>query len=241
MIPMELRHTFEEASEATRLYADVHFPDALAVFLAGSWARNRAHADSDLDIIVIDRTVNRVMFEGTQYNGWIVDVCAINPDHTKSFFYGSAYYRSAPVPCQLADSILVRGNRFIAEQIRRQAIEAMERGPVPISDSDRLEMRFDLTLLYQDIAHAPPEDLPSLAAYTHTQLSRAVLDANRCWRAERKALHRAVAELDPSFAQRLDHALVEAIRGNPTPMIEACWEVISLLGGPQRTYERFSA
>lgn len=238
---VNVKQTTDGAKNAVQRYAATHFPEALAVLLSGSWARGEAHDGSDLDIIVIDESVERVLFEGAVYENWIIDVCVLNPIHAKTFFEDSAGYRSAPIAHQMSDSILIVGDASLAEQIRVMAIDALAQGPDPISESDRLEMRFYLTLLREDLAHASAETLPALAAYSHVQLSKAVLDLARHWRAERKALRRALVEVDHIFAKRLDDALVDAIQGNPSLMIVACSEVISSLGGSQRTYDRFTA
>jgi len=55
------------------------------------------------------------------------------------------------------------------------------------------------------------------------------------------ALRRAVGELDPDLAQRLDDALAAALQGNAAPIVKACDAVLAMLAGPQRTNERFSA
>lgn len=238
---MHIERSIDQAKETTRRYAAEHFPKASVVLLAGSWAGGTAHADSDLDIVIIDETVDRVFFEGTQYGDWIVEVCAINPSHAESFFGDSARHRSAPIPRQVSDSTLVVGDPRLADRIRKLAIDALSRGPEPIPDADRLEARYNLTLLRQNLMYSPADGLPALAAYAHVQLSRTALDATRRWRAERKALRSVVMEFDPDLSRHLDDALADAIHGDPTQMIEACSRVLCMLGGPLRTYERFAA
>lgn len=236
-----MNRTIDEAKRVAERYAAAHFPKALAVLLGGSWARGEAHADSDLDIVILDETVDRVLFEGVQFEDWIVDVCALNPGHAQVFFDDSARYRDAPIPRQVVDAIVVAGDPSLVERIRELAVDALNRGPEPLSESERIDARFYLTLLRQDLVHASPEALPALAAYAHVQLSKAALDAGRRWRAERKNLRRAVVDLDPGLAKDLDEALAEAVGGRSGPMVELCTRVLSLLGGPLRTYERFSA
>jgi hypothetical protein len=211
------------------------------VLLSGSWAKGEAHSDSDLDIVIIDETIERVVFEATQYEDWIIDVCVLNPSHAKTFFENSAKYRSAPIPHQIADSVLVTGDTSLAERIRGLAIEALVQGPEPIPDGIRTEIQYSLTLLRDDIIHASEEALPALAAYAHVQLSKTMLDLGRHWRAERKGLRRTLLDKNRRFAKHLDDALVEAVQGNPNKMIRLCNEVLSTLGGPVKTYDRFSA
>jgi hypothetical protein len=142
-----------------------------------------------------------------------------------------------------------KARRFANEQfpdalavfLGRIAEDALTRGPAPLTESERLDLRYDITLLRQDLAHAPSDAAISLAALAHTQLSRAALDIAGAWRAERKALRRAVANIDAEFVGQLDDALTQACAGKVQPMIDLCTKVLERLGGLQRTYPRFSA
>jgi hypothetical protein len=222
-------------------FANERFPQAVAVFLGGSWANGNAHPNSDLDIVVFDETATEISFEGVDFQGAVVEVCVIPPKAAKEFFHESTKYRSAPVPAQVAKGQLIKGNPEIAEEMRRLAGDVLARGPVPITEAERLDLRYELTLLREDLAHASSEAIISLCALAHTQLSRAILDLAGAWRAERKALRRAVANIDAEFVERLDDALTQGCRGEVQPMISLCTKVLDRLGGPCRTYPRFSA
>lgn len=222
-------------------FADERFPDAVAVFLGGSWANGTAHANSDLDIVVFDETAEDVSFEGVEFEDTVVEVCVVPPRATEAFFNESAKYRSAPVPAQVAKGLLVQGNSGIASEVRRFAEDALARGPVPLAESEILDLRYDITLLRDDLAYASEEVIIGLAALAHTQLSQAVLDVAGAWRAKRKALRRAVANIDAEFAEQLDDALIQACSGDVQPMVNLCTKMLKRLGGPYRTYPRFSA
>ena len=231
---------FARAIENARRLADERFPNATTVFLGGSWASGTAHADSDLDIVVIDETAATVSFEGIEFQNGIVEVCVIPPSRAATFFQESAKYRSAPVPAQVAKGLLIKGKTHYADEIRRIAEDVLAKGPVPLTEAELLELRYDITLLREDLAHASPDAFISLGALAHTQLSRAFLDMKGAWRAERKALRHAVVSIGAEFALQLDEALAQACAGNVQPMITLCTEVLSRLGGSCRTYPLFS-
>jgi hypothetical protein len=222
-------------------FTDERFPNATTVLLGGSWASGLAHSDSDLDIVVFDDTAGDVSFEGVEYQGTIVEVCVVPPKKAEEFFLGSTKYRSAPIPYQVAMGMLVKGDAAIADKMRRSAEDALAKGPMPLTESERLELSYDITCLRNDLAHASIATIPSLAAIAHTQLSLAVLDIEGGWRAKRKALRRAVATIDAEFAAQLDDALVNACSGDNQPMVDLCTWMIDRLGGPCRTYPKFSA
>ncbi len=237
---MSLEHFHQnDALETARRFSEEQFPFASLVLLCGSWATGRAHPDSDLDLVVLDESVERVFFEGISYEGWIIEVCAIGLNYVREFFEESAKYRSAPVPIQVVDGIVVKGSSVIAERVRTLAREVTDCGPGLLSDADRSDTQYDITVLRDDLRHASRDALPALAAYAHVRLSRAVLDASGTWRAERKVLRRAVAKVDSGLADRLDEALLSGCSGDAILLVEICDVILERFGGPSRTYPRF--
>jgi len=228
------------ALETARQFAYEHFPNASLVFLGGSWAVGQAHVDSDLDLVVIDESVEQVFFEGIAFGGWIIEVCAFSPHEVQTFFEGSAKYRSAPVPGQIVDALLVKGTSSLADSIRALAKRVLTDGPAPLTDAERSEVRYDITLLKNDLQYVAPEALPALSAMAHTKISQAILDAAGRWRGERKTLRKFVMAVDADLSHRLDAALLSGCGGDSRLMIEICNIVLERLGGPLRTYPKFS-
>jgi len=148
-----MQRTVDAAKCAALSYAASHFPNALAVLLSGSRARGGTHAESDLDVVIVDETV--------EHEGCLVEACAINRGHVQAFFGASAAYRCAPAPYQVLDAILMLGDPALAERVGALPAAALARGPTPLTDAERLDARHDLTLLRQDLAHAPAEALPA--------------------------------------------------------------------------------
>jgi len=143
MSPKEIQN----AVAASRRFVVLRFPSALVAFLGGSWAKGTAREGSDLDLCVIDPTATDVFFEATHFEDWIVDVCAIPPAYAEHFFRNSARYRSAPIPNQLTDAIVILGDQELAEKIQREATEALSDGPIALSEKEILDLRWELTAL----------------------------------------------------------------------------------------------
>lgn len=161
------------------------------------------------------------------------------PKLIEKFFRNSAAHRSAPVPLQVESGLLIRGDSEAAKPVRQAARQVLEQGPEAISPADLQELRYDLTLLEIDLAYAMNQTRSALAATAHHTLSKAILDLNQCWRAERKALRAAVAKVDPQFAQALDTALLDAWSGDVVPMKGLCRRMLDSIGGAERTYPKF--
>ena len=117
------------AVDVVRQYCDSTYPGAILVLLCGSWARNQAHDDSDLDVLVLDPSMGDLLFEGVLFDSWLIEVCALSPERVESFFRSSAEHRSAPVPHQVVDGLMVRGDKAVAEEVKATALRVLNDGP----------------------------------------------------------------------------------------------------------------
>lgn len=228
------------AIEAARRFSRVRFPGASLTMLCGSCARGRAHSDSDLDLIVLDAGLDEILCEGVVFESWIVEVCALPPRRVESFFRACAEYRTAPIPKQALDGIVVLGDAAAAEHLQAIAKEVLDRGPQALSENEALDLRWNLTCLLTDLSHVAQDDVLAVAAQCHTQLAQAVIDRARAWRGGRKALRAALLEIAPAIAEELDAGLRAACRGDRLPLLQTGLQILETLGGNQRTYvERY--
>ena len=232
--------TLETAIDAVGRYCDATYPGATLVLLCGSWVRGQAHDDSDIDVLVLDPNMADVLFEGVLFDSWLIEVCALSPAHVADFFRSSALSRSAPVPHQVVDGLLVRGDEAAEKKVKAAALDVLNDGPAPLSEAERMDARWRLTQLLRDLTHAAPPEIPALGAQCHAELGRAVLDSSGSWRAERKFLRTAVARVAPAVAECLDEGLRLACQGDPNSLLELGREILGALGGELRTYsERY--
>ena len=232
--------TQKAAVSAARRYCAAHYPDAELVLLCGSWARGTAHSDSDIDIVVLDPGVSELIFEGVTFESWLLEVCALSPEGVSGLFDAARRNRSAPVPHQVLDAVLVLGDEATAQRVKDKARRVLREGPEPLSEEERLELRWSLTTLLLDLQHSDSAEIPALAAQCHTDLAKAALDAAGAWRGERKTLRNALAQILPEVTERLDEGLRRACQGDPDPLLVTGREILRSLGGELRTYvERY--
>ena len=225
----------EVTTIATR-FVQHRCPNACLAFLGGSWARNCPHADSDLDIVAVDPDAREIVFEGVFFESFLVELCIVPAVRLKSFFGDSRLYRSAPVPRQVAEGIVLVGARGAAMEVKGLAVRVLEEGPTALSADENLDVRWNLTCLLADLAHVPPDEALAVAAQCHTQIAKAALDGARAWRGERKALRRAVSATSPMLAEELDEGLRAILDGDRSPLLRLGHRVLTALGGAQRTY-----
>ncbi|MEQ8993948.1 MAG: nucleotidyltransferase domain-containing protein [Pseudomonadales bacterium] len=230
----------EQAIRTARAFVENRYPTASVAFLGGSWATDTAHSESDLDLVVFDESASEVSFEGVLFNGSVVEVCVLPVAEAESFFSDSARHRSAPIPAQVAGGLLILGDEAHANLLRGVAERTITKGPKPLDQAEKDELRYELSQLLVDLKYQPAEAMTALAAVAHNALSEAMIDLNAGWRAHRKARRKAVSALDSNFVRELDEALVAGCSGDPKPMISLCEDVLELLGGPKRTYPRFT-
>ncbi len=231
----------EQVLNIAHRFAQQRYPDARLALVCGSWARGCAHQDSDIDLFVIDSTVNDLLFEGLFFDSCLIEVCALPPQRVETFFASSARNRSAPVPHQVLNGIVVAGMLGYAEEVKAAARSVLAHGPDELNTVEKLDLRWQLTALLHDLTHAAAEEVPALAAQCHTQLAQAAIDAARGWRGERKTLRRALRQSLPALVEPLDAALIDAIQGDRQPMLKIGHQILEQLGGRQRTYlERYS-
>lgn len=229
-----------QAVDAARRFCEARFAGAALALLCGSWARGSAHVDSDLDLFVLDDGMKEILFEGVQFDDWIVEVCALSTLRMEAFFRSSALHRSAPIPKQVLDGILILGEQDTAAVVKGLAWTVLEEGPQPLSAKENLDLRWNLTCLLSDLSHVADAEVLAVAAQCHSQLALAALDGARHWRGERKALRRTLLTIAPGVVERLDHGLRAAVQGDRLPLLEIGREILGALGGSQRTYvERF--
>ncbi|MCB0105417.1 MAG: nucleotidyltransferase domain-containing protein [Caldilineaceae bacterium] len=232
--------TLEQAIDTTQRYVQQYYPTASLVLLCGSWARHYAHEDSDIDLFVVDEAVEELRFAGVLFDTWLIEVCALAPQRIEELFAAAAYNRSAPVPHQVVDGMVIRGKSNFVEQIQALARNTLAAGPLPLTDAEIIELRWTLTMLLHDLRHVSAGELPALAAQCYTQFAQAAIDSVSGWHGDRKTLRRALIVVEPEYAAALDDALIAAIHGDRQPLLTSGHQVLERFGGSLRTYlERY--
>lgn len=228
--------TLELVIETTRQFVQQYYPEASLVLLCGSWARHTAHSDSDVDLFILDPSMNDLHFEGRVFDSWLIEACVLSPQRVQELFSSSARSRTAPVPHQVVDGMLVLGSPRDAEQIKEMAQKTLLDGPQELDETEKSDAQWYLTVLLDDLAHVPEDEVPALAAQCYIQIAKDAIDAVRSWRGDRKRLRRTLQDAVPELAKPLDNALIEAINGNREPLVNIGYTVLEMLGGRKRTY-----
>ena len=230
------QRTLDDAKEVVRRYCSSAYPEATLILLCGSWSRNTANEDSDIDILVLDPGTAGYVFTCVEYESWLLELAVVSPENFDNYIKHDTRRRDATISIMYAEGIVIQGNEDLAREVKSKAQKIIDNGPPSLSEAQKQELRVDLTVLLKDLKHAPVKEIPAIAAQCHTSLAKAVIDARGGWRGEEKTLRPALARVDPLVADRLDEGLILACRGNTLSLIQLCREVIDSLGGELRTY-----
>ena len=108
----------------------------------------------------------------------------------------------------------------------------LEAGPAPITDQEIADIRYAITdavddirggLGWQELAHAAPRLAAEIGVFELLRTGH--------WLGRSKWLHRRLAALDASLADRLATATVAAINGRPDDLVTLAEERLGPVGG----------
>ncbi|MCJ8008610.1 nucleotidyltransferase domain-containing protein [Lederbergia wuyishanensis] len=208
------------------------FPLCNVVFLAGSAARGEETATSDLDIIVMDETIDTNFRESFFLYGWKMEVFIHNKQTYLDQFNMD---RDKGIPIlgnMLAEGKIIRDNGT-APKIKNTAIEFIKAGPTPLSESFINASRYFIYDLLDDFLDAKSHYEAIITLNTISiQLADFILRVNGQWAGRGKGLTRALQRYDHKLSMRFFSALDCYYKeGNKKPFINFVDEIYEPLGG----------
>jgi predicted nucleotidyltransferase len=231
-----MKKTLDDAKEIVQRYISSTYPKATLVLLCGSWSRNAANEDSDIDVFILDPDTSTYVFTCLEFESWLLELCIVSPENFDNYIQHDTRRRDCTVSTMITQGVVIHGDDEIVQKVKSKAQKIVDNGPAPITDEEIMQHQKELTVLLKDLRNSSAVEIPALAALCHTALANAIIDNKGGWRGDQKTLRPALAKLDPDLATRLDEGLIHACQGNRTTLVELCQEVIENLGGEVRTY-----
>jgi hypothetical protein len=139
------------AIEAASAFIDSRFPECWAAFLAGSVSRGEATPTSDLDLVIITPQDRPFRWAAFRQGDWPVEAWLLTPETYPADFADCATKRWPLLPEMCRDGIVLRDRDGLAQRIKAEAGEIVERGPEPLSEAEMNQYRFDLTSMLADL------------------------------------------------------------------------------------------
>ena len=196
------------AVDAGRAFVERDFPECLAAFLAGSVIRGDATKTSDLDIVIITERKEAPYRESLRAFGWPIEVFVHTIDSLREYFAGDVKRRRPALVVMCLESVVLRDRDGLAQRIKDEARELLERGPEPLTPEEMDLRRYGLTDLLDDFLGCDRFDEGMFIANDlATDAHELILSSHRRWLGQGKWIPRALKNFDPELARQLTEAL----------------------------------
>jgi hypothetical protein len=212
--------------QTTRQLAADLFPKAVWVILSGSVLTSARTPGSDLDIVVLlpDGSTGAPRRESLRYDGWPVELFVHDQASLAHYLAMELPGRRPVLHRMVALGTVVTGD---AADIQAAARRTLQAGPAPLDQAERDTIRYALTDLLDDLAHAPDDEQAVVATYAWLRTAEATLNFRNHWIGNGKWLFRELRDLDSAYADRW-----LAARGSTSAIRALAEEVLTLAGGP---------
>ena len=178
------------------------YPDAKAVFWAGSVSKNQGTSASDLDLVIVFDTVPNAFREAFFYEAWPIDVFVHDVDTLRYFFEES---RAGNGISGLIDMVLngreVTEPNTFSDNIKIIAKEILNNGPAAWDKEQIDKERFLITDVLEDIkCFVSRDEQIASAAWLYEALGQFYLRSQNKWCASGKSIVRYLKNENPEFA-----------------------------------------
>lgn len=218
---------------ATAIHAE-RYPESEVIFLSGSVIRGEGTATSDLDVVVVFRSLENAYRESFMFGDWPVEAFVHDPETLNYFFCQVDRAAGVPsLPSMVSEGTEIPKASEFSRSIKELARSVLVEGPPRWGESEINNSRYSITDAVDDLFE-PRSRAEQIASATvlFGLLANHFLRSRQLWSAKGKTIPRRLREVDPQFAVRFDQAFEDLFgAGNATPVLELTKEVLSPDGG----------
>ncbi|TLS38194.1 nucleotidyltransferase domain-containing protein [Pseudalkalibacillus caeni] len=191
------------AKEAAKTFISHYFPTSSLAILGGSILRGEETPTSDLDIIILDETLNKAYRESFFENGWPIEAFIHNRKSIYDFMESDCKRGRPSMPKMLLEGIVLKDITKLADQLKEDAKKMLLEGPEPWTAEQTALARYSITDLLDDLegSREPAEDLFIVNNLAYN-LHEFILRTNRQWIGQGKWIVRALRNYDQELADR---------------------------------------
>ena len=206
------------------------YAGAEIIFLAGSLVRGEGTATSDLDLVVMFRSLPRAYRESFRFRQWPVEAFVHDPDTLKYFFLERDKPSGVPsLATMVSEGVEVPGPNEFSQSLKQLAESVLSDGPPPWNQDDIDSSRYMITSLADDLREprTAAESVASGAAL-YEALATHYFRSRGLWSAKNKMIPRQLSEADPDFSERFVSSLADLLQaGNTQKVIEIAENVLA--------------
>ncbi len=190
------------ALEAAKLFIEENFSTCQGALLGGSVVRGEETTTSDLDIVVLDKSVSTEYRESLYAYGWPIEVFVHNKETIRHYFQTDCKRARPSLPRMVSEGIPIVDHPLISI-LKEEATKLLRDGP-PSWSLPTIDMkRYFLTDALDDfIGSTNRGESICIANFIGEYLHEFVLRTNGRWTGASKWIVRALKEYDPSFAEK---------------------------------------
>lgn len=194
-------------NELIRITSDIFsakYPQAEAIFLAGSVVRGEGTSTSDLDLVVVFKHLPCAYRGSYFYESWPIEAFVHDPQTLDYFF--RYVDRPTGVPSlarMVAEGIEVPTANEFTRSLKQLANSVLKDGPPIWQKQDIDNSRYGITDLVEDIKDPRSvQEMYAIATLLYSALADHYLRSQNAWSAKGKAIPRRLQTVNVNFAKR---------------------------------------
>ncbi len=191
----------------------LRFPEAVAIFLAGSVMRGQGTEHSDLDVVVLQPGLPSAYRESLIHRDWPVELF-VHDAETLAYFFENDRRRGVPsLPAMVAEGLELPEPTEASRHWKATAVELLLQGPPAWQTGEIDAARYAITDVCNDLrSPRSPELATASACRLYEMLANFTLRANRCWSATGKSIPGQLDRLRPGLASEYCAAFEKVFR-----------------------------
>jgi predicted nucleotidyltransferase len=177
------------------------YPDAVAVFAAGSIVRGEGTASSDLDLVVVFASLPCAYRESFRFDGYPVEAFVHDRETLEYFFLEVDRPSGVPaLPQMVVEGVEIPAANEMSRDLKQLAASVIAAGPPELDAQIEQRMRYFVSDLIDDLRTPRSRDeLVGTGARLYEQLADYHLRRLGLWSAKGKAIPRVLQQVDPEL------------------------------------------
>ena len=217
----------------TKLHQE-RYPRADVIFLAGSVVRGESTTTSDLDIVVVFKSLPNAYRESYFYSDWPVEAFVHDPK-TLEYFYQKVD-APAGVPslaAMVSEGIELPSTTTLSQRLKDRANGFLQAGPAQWSTKEIDSSRYIISDLIEDLrAPRSQSEMYAITIQLYNAISNHFFRSKGEWSAEGKMIPRQLRRIDATFARKFELAFESVfVQGKTADLIALADNLLSAHGG----------
>ncbi len=210
---------------------ETRYVGSSCMLFCGSASKGLHGPDSDLDVVVVFKSLFQAYRETFRADGWLVDAQIHDLETLNYVMSSDAKLGSAILATMVSDSIVVPTPTSSSDQAQNLARQILASGP---PQNDLAGARYMVANMLADLKQSDcPHETLALGAELYKVLALLFLRSKNQWLVSKKMLPRALKSVDDSVEGDFYQAFSELFRNNNVAGVVAFSEnLLRPLGGP---------